>query len=747
MTTSRRKFIKISALGLGGVAATTSAVKMFGANSVLDDLVKQNVSKKFKRTPTYCEVCFWKCAAWTYTNEEGEIKKIIGNENDPHCYGRLCPRGTGGVGMYNDDDRLKTPLIRTTVNGEESFKKASWEEALDLIASKFKDVKEKYGAESLALLKHGSPGKHFEHLYKALGSDTIAEPAYAQCRGARETGFAATFGSWIGSPEPTDIRDTKCLVLIGSHIGENMHNSQVQEMSDAIDNGATIITVDPRLSTAASKSKHWLAIKPATDIALMLAWMNVIIEEGLYDKEYVKKYTTGFDKLKEHVSTFTPEWAYGITTIKPEQIRETAREMGNAAPAVIIHPGRHVSWYGDDAQRARAMAMLNGLLGSWGRRGGFYFKEKISVPKYPHPKYPHPKWGWKEIGEKFPLAQMGITTEVIKSTIPSKDNKYPVKAWLVAGTNITKSIPDKKLLEAAMDELEFMVVVDTMPMDVTGYADVVLPECTYLERFDGIRSATNREPSIAVRIPAVKPKYDSKPAWWMAKQIAERMGVGNFFPYDDFKEVIEWQLEKMGTSLAEMEKIGVKNFPRKSRPLYLKENENYQFPTASGKVELFSQEFKDLGFDPMPKFTKHPEPPQGFYRLNYGRAPMHTFSRTANNPNLNDLKKENDLWVNPKVARIIGLQTGQRVWLRNQDAITSTFSIKVRVTERVRWDSVYMVHGFGHDNKKLSRAYAKGINDTQLVSKIAVDPIMGGTGMRGNFVEILTDNPHKNTEI
>ncbi len=747
MTTSRRKFIKISALGLGGVAATSSAINVFGSNSYLDDLVKQDVTKKFKRTPTYCEVCFWKCAAWTYTNEDGEIKKIIGNDNDPHCYGRLCPRGTGGVGMYTDKDRLKTPLIRTTVNGEETFKKASWEEAFDLIASKFKGIKEKYGAESLALLKHGAPGKHFEHLFKAIGSDTIAEPAYAQCRGARETGFAATFGSWIGSPEPTDIRDTKCLVLIGSHIGENMHNSQVQEMSDAIDNGATIITVDPRLSTAASKSKHWLAIKPATDIALMLAWMNVIIEEDLYDKKYIEKYGLGFKELKEHVREFTPEWAYGITTIKPEQIRKTAREMGNAAPSVIIHPGRHVSWYGDDSQRARAMAMLNGLLGSWGRRGGFYFKEKISVPKFPHPKYPHPKWGWKEIGEKYPLAQMGITTEVIKATISNPANKYPVKAWFVAGTNITKSIPDRKLLEAAMEELEFMVVVDTMPMDVTGYADVVLPECTYLERYDGIRSATNRAPSIALRMPAVKPKYDSKPSWWIAKQLGERLGVGDHFAYDDYKEVIAWQLNKMGTSLEEMEKIGVKNFPRKSRPLYLKEDENYEFPTASGKIEFYSQEFKDLGFDPMPKYTAHPEPPQGFYRLNYGRAPMHTFSRTANNPNLNDLKKENDLWVNPKVARIIGIKTGQRVWLRNQDKITSTFSIKVRVTERIRWDSVYMVHGFGHDNKKLTRAYAKGINDTQLVSKVAIDPIMGGTGMRGNFVEILTDNPHKNTEI
>lgn len=747
MTTSRRKFIKISALGLGGVAATTSALNMFGANSYLDTLVKENVAKTFKRTPTYCEVCFWKCAAWTYTDEEGAIKKIIGNENDPHCYGRLCPRGTGGVGMYNDDDRLKTPLIRTTVNGEQTFREASWEEALDLIASKFKTIKETYGPEAFALIKHGAPGAHLEHLFKAYGSDTIAEPAYAQCRGPRETGFALTFGSWVGSPEPTDIRDTKCLVLIGSHIGENMHNSQVQEMSDAIDNGATIITVDPRFSTAASKSKFWLPIKPATDIALMLAWMNVLIEEDIYDKEYIAKYANGFNELKEHVSQFTPEWAYGITGIKPNEIRETARTMANAAPSVIIHPGRHVVWYGDDSQRARAMAMLNALLGSWGRRGGFYFKESIKVPKFPHPPYHHPKWGWKEIGEKYPLAQMGITTEVLKAAIPNEDNKYPVKAMMVAGTNITKSIPNKKLLEEAIEALEFMVVIDTMPMDVTGYADVVLPECTYLERYDGIRSATNREPSIAVRVPAVEPKYDSKPVWWMAKQIGERLGLGEYFNYNDFKEVIDWQLKQMGSSLEEMEKIGVKNFTRKSGPLYINEDETYVFPTISGKIELYSQELKDLGFDAMPNYTKHPEPPQGFYRLNYGRAPMHTFSRTANNPNLNDLKKENDLWVNPKVARILGIKTGQAVWLRNQDDVISSFSIKVRVTERVRWDSVYMVHGFGHKEKRLTRAFGKGINDTELISKVAIDPIMGGTGMRGNFVEIITKNPHKNIEI
>jgi len=745
MGNSRRSFIKISALGASGIALTASAFGSIGSNVLTEDNILTNGVKKLKISPTYCEVCFWKCAAWAYTDENNNIQKLIGNDIDPHCNGRLCPRGTGGVGMYSDNDRLKTPLIRVKgKEGEEdTYREASWDEALTLIASKMKGIKDNYGAESMALLKHGSPGSHFEHLFKAYGSDTIAEPAYAQCRGPRETGFGLTFGAWVGSPEPTDIRDTKCLVLIGSHIGENMHNTQVQEMSDAIDNDATIITVDPRFSTAASKSQHWLPIKPSTDIALLLSWMHVLIYEGLYDKDYVEQYGSGFNELKEHVRDYTPEWAYGITTIKPEEIRKTARIMAAAAPSVIIHPGRHVTWYGDDTQRARAMAILNGLLGSWGRRGGFYFKEKIKVPSYPHPPFPHPKWGWKEIGEKYPFAEMGITNEVVQASILGKNEKYPIKAWFIAGTNLVNTLPQRKIIEKAIDDVEFIVVVDTMPMEITGYADVVLPECTYLERYDGIRSATNREPSIALRMPAAEPRFDSKPAWWMAKQLGERLGLQDYFNYNDFKEVIAWQLEKMGTSLEEMEKIGVKKFKRKSGPMFLQEGQPYEFATADGKIQFYSTELADLGFDPMPVFTAHEGPDQSYYRLNYGRSPMHTFSRTINNPNLSDLADENKLWVNPKVARIEGLHNNQEVWLENQDGVISTFSIKVRVTERIRWDSVYMYHGFGHNNKKLSRAYGKGASDTELITKVTIDPLMGGTGMRGNFVKFRTENPHK----
>jgi thiosulfate reductase/polysulfide reductase chain A len=524
-----------------------------------------------------------------------------------------------------------------------------------------------------------------------------------------------------------------------------MHNGQVQEMSDAIDKGAAIITVDPRYSTVASKSKFWLPIKPATDMALLLAWIHCLIFDELYDKDYVNKYTFGLEELKEHVKDMTPEWAYGITTIKPDQIRKTAREMASASPAVIVHPGRHVTWYGDDTQRTRAIAILNALLGSWGRRGGFYFKESYSLPKYPHPEYPKPEWSWKDVHKgKYPLAGLSVSNALVDASIPeeAEDGKR-IRAWIVSGTNLPMTMPRKEQLMRAINSLDFLVVVDTMPMEITGYADVVLPECTYLERYDNLRTSPHREPYLALRMPAVKPAYDSKPAWWMAKELGKRLGLDAYFNYNNYTEVIDWQLKKVGSSLEEMQKIGVKKFERQYGPLYLGPDEDMEFNTNTGKIELYSTDLANNGFDPMPVYTAHPQPPSGYYRLIYGRAPAHTFSRTANNPNLTDLMEENSLWINPRVAALWGIEKGQEIWLKNQHGVVAHFPVKARLTERIRWDSVYVVHGFGHRIKQLSRAYGKGTNDSDMITNVMTDPIMGGTGMRGNFVTFLTENPGK----
>lgn len=745
MKTTRREFIKISSLGVGGLALATTPVLNW-----VPGFLKKNKEipddSKADRHANYCEVCFWNCAGWVYTTGKGKdqkIWKIIGNEDDQHSNGRFCPRGTGGVGMYTDNDRLKTPLKRVEKDGKQTFVKISWEEAYDTIAKKMTEIKDKYGPESFALFKHGKSGAHFATLFKAYGSKNMAAPAYAQCKAPREEGFKVTFGHPLHSPEPLDIRDTRCLVLIGSHLGENMHNGQVQEMAQAIDKGASIITVDPRFSTAASKSKFWLPIKPATDIALLLAWMNVIINEELYDKDYVEKNTFGFDKLKKHVSNYTPEWAYGKTTIEPDVIRKTANEMAKAAPAVIVHPGRHVTWYGDDTQRARAVAILNALLGSWGRRGGFYFSEKAKLPKFPMPKFPKPKWVQKDIYPgKYPLAKGGVTNLLIDASHPDSKSKHKIKAWFVVGTNLPVTVPNKKRTLEAANNQDFIVVVDTMPSEVTGYADIVLPECTYIERYDDIRLALHREPSMALRSPAMKPRWESLPGWKIAQEIAKKLNLGDYFNYKDYSDVLDWQLKKVGSSLEEMKRIGVKKLSRKYNDLYYIGNGEHEFHTPSGKIELYSNELKAYGFDPMPKFVEHPQPKRGSYRLIYGRTPAHTFSRTTNNPNLMEIKDQNDLWLNPKAAKEEGLKTGDKVWLKNHQGVISEFSIRVRVTQRIRPDSVYMAHGFGRTNDKLTRGFAAGISDTEMITDVKIDRETGSTGMRSNFVTLLKKNPH-----
>ncbi len=723
----RREFIKIMGVGTGGVMVGSSMLHALDFGSL--NAVTQGA---MDRTPTYCEICFWKCAGWVYKKDD-KPWKIVGNPDDPNSNGRFCPRGTGGVGTYNDPDRLKTPLIRVEERGKQVFREASWEEAFDYIAEKMIDIKENHGPECVALFTHGSGGDYFKTLLRGYGSNNIAAPSYAQCRGPREEAYMLTFGEAVGSPERTDIENSKCIVLIGSHIGENMHNGQVQEFSKAVANGASVITVDPRFSIAASKSKYWLPIKPGTDIALLLAWIHVIIYEELYDKKYVDKYTYGFEQLKAAVKDNTPEWAYSITTIKPDVIRDTAREMAKNAPATLVHPGRHVTWYGDDTQRVRAGAILNALLGSWGRRGGFYVPAKAHLAKPKLPPFPANKKSWKDaFPGRFPLASLALSSGICDATIPSPENDCSFKGWIVYGTNLPLTLPEPKKTLEAIQNLELLVAIDIMPAEITGWADVVLPECTYLERYDDIRISPARVPTIALRAPAFEPKYNTKPAYWMARELSKKLGLQQYFPAETMEKHIDLRLKTIGSSLKEMKKIGVKRFENEY-DLYFLNGEDYEFGTPTGKIELYSTILGDAGFDPIPQYTAHEEPPENYYRLLYGRAPMHTFGRTANNPNLNDLMDENEVWVNPKVAKQWGIKNRQYIKLENQDGVISN-KIRVKVTERIRHDSVYMVHGFGHTQKQMTRSYQKGANDTELISRVKVDPIMGGTGMRVNFV-------------
>lgn len=415
MTVTRRQFLRIGGLAAGAVGLGGLGTRWFG----LDAHALEDPGTEGERVvPTFCELCFWKCGVLAHV-KGNRVTKIVGNPEHPLARGRLCPRGLGGAGLLDDPDRLRQPLVRVRNRGEEAFEATTWDKALDLVAEKLAKVKAEHGPEALALFTHGWGGSWISHLVKSYGSPNIGMPSYAQCRGPREAAFQATFGESLGSPEPLDLAHARCVTLIGSHLGENMHNTPVQDLADALGSGCELVVVDPRFSVAASKARHWLPIKPGTDLALLLAWIHVIVSEGRFDQEYVAKHTVGLDALRAHVADKTPEWAFPITGIEPGKIRESARFLASFRPASLVHPGRRAVWYGDDTQRLRAVAILAALLGSWGRRGGYFLPQTMSVPKVPTPPYPknrgpadRPKSGG------YPLADETLASGLREATFP-----------------------------------------------------------------------------------------------------------------------------------------------------------------------------------------------------------------------------------------------------------------------------------------------------------------------------------------
>ena len=725
---TRRQFLKISAATFGANATPSLIASAVAATSSTPGPVTT--------VPTFCEMCFWKCSGIAHVRD-GRVWKFVGNPDDPLSRGRLCPRGTSAPGAVYDPDRLQKPLVRVGERGKQKWQAVSWDEALGHIAGQMKKIAAAHGPESIALISHGFGGSFIKQALRGYGCINQVLPSFAQCKGAREVGWTFTFGEGLGSPEPLDLVNTDCLVLIGSHLGENMHNTHVQEFADAVGRGVPVIVVDPRYSVAASKAKHWLPIKPATDVALVLAWMHVVVDENLYDKEFVAQYGHKFKEFVAEIKDYTPEWAERETGISAETIRTTAREFASHRPRTIIHPGRRSVWNGDATQRSRAISLLNALMGNWGRRGGIFMPTAMSVPGYPKPAFPKPtraRVDSAKTGYPFADEGEGVSTSLRQATLTGKP--YPIKSWFVYASDPLHVFPNQKETLQALDKLDLLVVIDTVPSDIAAYADVVLPESVFLERHDDLFSGFGRRGWVSMRQPAVKSPHDQKPGWWIAKQLSEKLGTGRYFPWNDIEEYLAARCEKAKLSYAQLKKNGVVLGPKAATTV--EDGYKLEFATPSGKVEFYSDQLKKAGFDPVPKYTRHETPPDGFFRLITGRAPVHTFSRTQSNPYLSALMPENEVWVNSKVAQSLGLENGKYVKLKNQDGVVSG-RVRVKATERLRDDCVYMVWGFGHGNPARKHAYGRGANVAQLTTRYKTDPIMGATSIHDNFVAFVKE--------
>lgn len=752
---TRRFFMQGSGLALG-----MASVGRFFSTRLPEQLARWGIPTPWyetgtiRSTFTVCDMCPWRCGIIVHT-VDGRVHKIEGNPADPKSRGRLCARGQGGVSFLNDPDRLMHPLIRTGERGSGEFREASWEEALDYVADRMLTIRDEVGPESVAFFGHTSgDGWFVDHMAQAWGSPNAARPSSSLCTSPREEAALLTVGRVIGGHEPVDWEHIEAFALIGSHIGEDTRNTVMQDFSAAKARGAKVIVVDPRFSTAASKADYWLPIRPGTDTALLLAWMHVLIDENLFDSDYLETWASGFRTLQSHVAEFSPEWAAPITDLSADLIGTTARVLGTALPKAAIVPGRHVTWYGNDTQRMRAVYLVNSLLGSWGREGGLYFPKSPYIEAYPHPPYAvaGSSGGCSaEPGEEetdLPLGPSGkaradgvrdsflrgptAIQELIEPMITG--DPYPIKGLIAFGVNLLHSLPNQERTKEALQALDLVVAIDVLPQDHVAWADVVLPESTYLERADDLWTVAHKTPYIAIRDAAIEPMGNTRPGWWIAHELGVRLELDAYFGWDGIDEWNETRLRSIGQDLEKVRAMGGVVL-QEGKP-YL---DNYEggapFPTASGTIELVSGTLGAAGFDELPVYEAPDPPPEGFYRLLYGRHPAHTFAKTQNTPMLSGLFAENELWLADDEAELLGVRSGDRVMLTNQSGATSG-PIKVKATQAIRRDAVYMVHGYGHDSKGLTRAVGRGASDAALQTDYALDPVCGGAGLRTNFVRL-----------
>ncbi len=678
----------------------------------------------------FCDMCYWRCGL-KIRSRNGRAVKIDGNPMHPNNYGVVCAKGNAGLMVAYDPDRLKYPMLRVGARGEGKWKRISWEEALDRVAEGLNGIKEKHGAHSLAMIGHGSWEKPYHRLAHAFGTPNTTSPVFGLCCGPRGVANMLVTGRNLTGNETLDLPNTKYFLMLGRNVTESLHNGETRAWLDGVANGAKVVYVDPRYTITASKAGEWLPIRPLTDHALLLALIHVVVNEELYDKAFIAEYAVGLDELKARVARYTPEWAEGESEVPAADIRRIAREMAAAAPAVLVYSPRRLTRTTNDLGTGVSISILNSLFGVWDRTGGVFTPQgfkvpEIDLPAFGHPHAELPKALLDEHGQairadgagphgRWPLANadLGLTNEMWKAM--ASGEPYPIKGLLTAGGNGFMNSTDYETVRKAIDQLEFFVAADVAPNEMNMFADILLPEATYLERYDDLQTGGAREGYVAIRMPAMEPLHDTRDAWSICKGLADRMGLGQYFPHDSVADLIDERLKKVGLSRAELEEKGVitipadpaKNFPREH-------GRKSVFKTPSGKLELVPSGLKALGMEDALDYESQVRPEAGEFHLTFGRVGMHTHARTQNNLWLADLMAENTLWIHPEAAAERGIAEGDAV--RVTDRKGRSGELKAKITARIRKDTVFMAHGFGHFDPRMRATYGRGAADSNLAS-------------------------------
>jgi thiosulfate reductase/polysulfide reductase chain A len=452
----------------------------------------------------------------------------------------------------------------------------------------------------------------------------------------------------------------------------------------------------------------------------------------------VDRWVQGLAELQDFVQPYTPQWAEEETGIPADEIVAFAREISRDKPAVIFHFGYRGASYTNEIYQRRAIMILNSLMGSVEAKGGFFFKKgpgevggkparKLTEQEFP--KIDLPRFD-KAGTPDFPLPDPNHGVPQILPHAILKEDPYPIKALIAYRFDPLGSIPDTQLTKKALDKLDLIVTIDINHSDIAWYSDVVLPESSYLERTDCIQQANGLKPQMFLRRQAVAPRYDTREGAMILKQIAERIGVDRYFPYENIEDLVRWQLDGTGFSLDDFDAKGFVAYGKDQ--IFWDRQDGLKFKTPSKKIEFKSALLENAGFKSFPAYEPVVRPDGGNFRLVTGRIALHTHVSTQNNPYLHEIAPENVLWINTRKAAELGIKNKDVVEVASEKGAGK---IKAFVTDMIHPETVFMLHGFGHEAKLASRSYNKGVSDS-LLQKNVSDIIGGSPALHETFVTV-----------
>jgi anaerobic selenocysteine-containing dehydrogenase len=646
---------------------------------------------------TICFECHSRCGVILEVTDE-KLTGIKGDKHHPFSQGYLCPKGKACMEIVYHPERITRPLVRVGPRGQGKFEPVSWDHAMEVISRRLLDIREKWGAEAFAVGTGTTRGvPPFLHRFMACyGSPNYFSPAHMS-GGPVSVGGIMTMG-FVMTP---DYRSSQCM-LVWAHNPDSawpgLYNAAIRE---GLKNGAKLIVVDPRRTPLAKKADYWLRIRPGTDVALALTFLNIIIRERLYDEKFVENWTVGFDRLCDHVADFTPERCEKITWVPAKQIEEAAIMFAATRPA-CIGPGMAGASQAPNAfDLNRALASLGAITGNLeapggnpnfrpptGRRScyGTDFGVMNNLP---------PEQAEKRIGlDCFPIITRasGLPEQLWKSILEEKP--YPVKGLGLFASNAMCAYANSKHVGQALSALDFLFAVDYFHTPTTALADVVLPPAHWTERED-VEDLLMMN-SVFCQPKAIAPVGECRDEKQILIDLAKKMGLTGY--WNSVEEGLDYRLETIGMRYAEFKEKGSFN-----KPVMYKSYEKmkgFRTPSGSGKVDLYSEAAQKQGASPLPVYAEPMQSPYSTPELyaqypliltTGGRNVLYYHSAHRNIASLRKLSPDPELDIHPETAAGLDLAEGE--WARLKTTVGEV-EIKIRFNDDIHPKVVHAPHGY-----------------------------------------------------